>query len=192
MRTIRLISVLAFLSTALWLAAGVRVSSAAGPPPDGRPTTPSKHPKLASSIAQLVRAAQRLPDGVAMSDDSVSIVEPAVGALIRAGLLRLDGQGRVQVYIQVPGFSLRLLDDLEALAVGVERWSESGTPVQARAPVKALPRLAELEYVTAVTPPIYGRVDVGSRLTQGDALLYLDGLRSTFGVSGAGVTVGVR
>ena len=91
----------------------------------------------------------------------------------------------------MPGFSLRFLDDLDTMGIGAERWSESGTHLQARVPVKALPRLAEPEFVTAVTPPTYGRVNVGSRLTEGDALLDFDGLRSTFGLSGTGVTVGV-
>ena len=91
MRTIHLISALVFLSSALWMAAGVGVSSADEPPPAERPTTPRKHPKFASGIAQLHQAALRLPEGVAMSDDTASIVDPAVGSLLPDGLLRLDG-----------------------------------------------------------------------------------------------------
>ena len=43
----------------------------------------------------------------------------------------------------------------------------------------------------SITLPKYGRVNVGSRLTEGDALLDFDDVRSNLGVSGSGVTVGV-
>ena len=63
--------------------------------------------------------------------------------------------------------------------------------IQARVAVKAIPRIAALESVAYIAPPRYGRVDVGSRLTQGDTLLGFDDLRSAAGVNGSGVTVGV-
>ena len=131
------------------------------------------------------------PSAFRSTDDTVSLAGDAVASLVEAGVLRLDDQGRVQVYILVPGADMYILDELQNMAVLVERWSESGTPLQAWVPVKALPALAELEYVLAVTPPNYGHLDLGSTLTEGDALLGFDGLRASLGVIGSGVSVGV-
>ena len=103
----------------------------------------------------------------------------------------LDAQGRVQVYIRVSVIADDVLDGLQSLGVVVERQDDSGTLVQARVPVKALPQVAELEFVTAVTLPNYGHVNVGSKLTEGDALLDFNNLRATLGVDGSGITVGV-
>ena len=41
------------------------------------------------------------------------------------------------------------------------------------------------------TLPDYGHVNFGSKLTEGDALLGLDDLRASLGVSGSGITLGV-
>ena len=150
-----------------------------------------KHPKFASSIAQLADAASALPLGAPMTDETVALAGDAVAALVEAGVLRLDDQGRVQVYIHVLSAELYILDELEVMGILVERWSDSGTIIQAWVPVKALPALAEQEFVLAVTPPNYGHLNVGSTQTEGDSLLGFDGLRTSLGVTGAGVTVGV-
>ena len=185
MRIARL-SALFGITAAIALTLGVRPSAAAGPE-----STPPKHPKFASSIAQLADGASALPLGVPLTDETVPLAGDGVASLVEAGVLRLDDQGRVQVYVHVPGADMYILDELQNLAVLVERWSESGTPLQAWVPVKALPALAELEYILAVTPPTYGHLDLGSTLTEGDALLGFDGLRASLGVIGSGVTVGV-
>ena len=181
--------------------AGVHVSSADEHSTPGAPAGPSaatdppqeaaKDPKLASSLVELIEASENVPRGLPMSPDNISVAAPSVGAFLKAGLLHLDAQGRVQVYITVPAVSRADLDDLRPLGVAAERISYARGVVQARVPIKALRRLAGLERVAAVAPPRYGRVDVGSRLTQGDALLGFNAVRSTFGVDGSGVTVGV-
>ena len=140
--------------------------SQAGPTPSPTPASqPAKHPKLAYSLVQLIEASQRLPHGSRVTDDNVFAVKPAVGSLLRAGLLRLDSEGRVQVVVHVSRSYQRVLDELESNGAVVERWSESGTEVQVRVAVKTLAKLAGLEDVAAVAPPRYGRVSVGSRLT---------------------------
>ena len=126
-----------------------------------------------------------------MTDENVPLAGPAVAALVEGGVLLLDDQGRVQVYIHVLSAEFYILDELEVMGILVERWSDSGTLIQAWVPAKALPALAEVEFLSAVTPPNYGRLNVGSRLTEGDTLLGFDGLRSSLDVTGSGVTVGV-
>ena len=174
------------MTAVISLTAGVSTSSAAGPD-----STPPKHPKFASSIARLAEAASALPLGVPMTNENVPLAGPAVAALVQGGVLRLDDQGRVQVYIHVLSAEFYILDELEVMGILVERWSDSGTIIQAWVPVKALPALAELDFLSAVTPPNYGRLNVGSRLTEGDTLLGFDGLLASLGVTGSGVTVGV-
>ena len=169
MRIARLIALLG-IAAAISLTTGVRASAAAGPE-----STPPKHPKFASSIAQLADAASALPLGAPMTDETVALAGDAVAALVEAGVLRLDDQGRVQVYIHVLSAELYILDELEVMGILVERWSDSGTIIQAWVPVKALPALAEQEFVLAVTPPNYGHLNVGSTQTEGDSLLGFDG-----------------
>ena len=120
-------------------------------PPAGQPAT-DKHPKLASSIVQLIDAADRVPRGVPMGADNLSAVEPAVGALITAGLLNLDEQGRLQVMVHTPRVDPGRLDELRGAGVVSERTAAGR--LQARVHVKALRRLADLDSVTAVVPPV--------------------------------------
>jgi subtilisin family serine protease len=126
-----------------------------------------------------------------MGYPSVAAADPSVGALMTAGLMRLDAKGRVQVYVRVADAASAAVDELESMGAVVERVSDSGTLIQASVPVNRVHEMAYLEWVQAVTLPSYGRVNVGSRQTEGDAILGLDALRAVHGVSGAGVTVGV-
>ena len=192
--------VLGSLAAAIWSVGAAGVLSAQEPPggpsaepspPERPPPPPHKHPKFASSIVEFLEATRRLPEGQPATNDNVSTAHPPAGALLKTGLLRLDSQGRVQVYIRVTDNSLTAINQLEQLGVVVEGWSADWALMQARVPLKRLSQLAENGNVAAVTPPDYGHVNVGSRLTQGDALLGFDDLRASFGVDGTGVTVGV-
>ena len=181
---------LSFLILTLAFVAGAQISLAAE---DGLLSAdlPAKHPKFGSSIAQLAEAGHNLSSGVPMNPENISKVWPGVQAYLKAGLLRLDQQGRVQVYINASQLDESTLTGLKSAGVEVERTSDSRGLVQGSVSLKALSGLAELDYVKSVTAPSYGRVDVGSRLTQGDALLGLAELRAALGVDGTGVTVGV-
>ena len=191
----------AYVILAAALIAGVHVASAAQPAPDEgaaergpsppQTSTPPKHPKLATSIRQLVEANSRIPDGLPMTDSTVSVVEPGAGAMMRAGFLDVDARGRAQVYIYAQTVDQAVLNDLGSRGFAAERAHQSQGVIQARVAVKAIPSIAALESVAYIAPPRYGRVNVGSRLTQGDTLLDFDDLRSAAGVNGSGVTVGV-
>ena len=196
MRIARPAFVLLLLSTFL-VAGDARASS--GPGAQGRghqlsgqqepplpPSAKSKHPKLATIIAQLVEASESLPRALTTAREYVAAVEPAVSAATRAGLLQIDGGGRVQVYIRVTGDPV--LEDLRRLGVGFE--TTTAGLVQARVAVTDLLAVSALDGVIAVTPPKYGRVAIGDHRTEGDAI-HLDDLRAAMGVDGTGVTVGV-
>ena len=138
-----------------------------------------------------MQAAQSLPQGVPLTDDELYKVEPPMDAYMNAGLLVLDDLGRAQVYIRLSPTDADVVSELESLGVIVELQDGSGDLVQARVPVKVLPQIAGLAYVTAITLPSYGLAAVGSKLTEGDGLLDFDDLRSQLAVTGSGVTVGV-
>ena len=155
--------------------------SAADPPPDRpgletqvppSPPEPQAKPlKFSTTIAKLVEAGDAVPEGVAVTEESVSAASPGIEAYFNAGLLRLDAAGRVQVYIRVSRVGEDVLAGLESRGAVIERRDESGTLVQASVPVQSLAQVAGLEYVTVITAPSYGHVNVGSALTEGDAIL---------------------
>ncbi len=117
--------------------------------------------------------------------------DPSMQAYVEGGLLRLDEGGRAQVYFHVTEADTAALSELESKGAVIETTNDEGTLVQAWGPVNALEQLAAADYVTAVTLPKYGRVNVGAELTEGDALLGLASLRSARSVDGSGITVGV-
>lgn len=183
------------------LSAAVSGQAFAADPPDvpkapltaaGVPPEPVQKPVgLSSAIALLLHAAQAVPDGTGVTEASLAAADSGISAYIDTGLVRLDGEGRVQVYIRVSRAGADVLGGLESMGAAIERLDESGTLVQATVPVLRLSQLADLEYVTVITAPNYGHVNAGAALTQGDAILGFDDLRATLGVTGAGVTVGV-
>ena len=152
---------------------------------------PQKHAKLGSSIVQLLEAAQSVPDGEAVTNASLYETHSPVQAYMDAGLLHLDDLGRLQVRIKASSTDSELLSELGSWGVVIEGRDESRNLLQSRVPVEYLAEVAELSNVRSVTPPKYGYVNAGSALTEGDALLDFDDLRSSFGVSGSGITLGV-
>ena len=121
----------ACVTLATTLIVGVQIMSAAQPapdegeaepaPPPPQTSTPSKHPKLATSIQQLVEAGRRMPAGPPLTDSPVSVVEPGAGAMMRAGFLSVDSRGRAQVYIYVQTVDQTVLNALGSRGVAAER-----------------------------------------------------------------------
>ncbi len=185
------LAVFVALSAAILLSQGQH-PAAEGSAPDTQPAPlKSKYPKLASSLARLVDATLEATGGSATTSSiSTRGARPAL-AVVDAPGIQLDGEGRVQVYITVSDAVEDALDRLGAMGVVVDAVSQPGTLVQARAEVLSLPAVAELDFVSFVSPPRYGRPAVGSRLSQGDSLLRCDSLRATLGVNGTGITIGV-
>ena len=126
-----------------------------------------------------------------LTDDKLYTAEPPMDAYVISGLVQLDDLGRLQAYISVSATDVDVASALKSLGVIIERQDDSGGLFQVQVPIKNLPQVAELDFVVSITLPKYGRVNVGSRLTEGDALLDFDDVRSSLGVDGSGVTVGV-
>ena len=160
-------------------------------PPPTPPAPPVKHSKFATSIALAAAAAPGASFVAPMGVDPVASANPELLAYFDTGLLRLDGRGRLQVYVRVESVTQGVRDALAGMGAVVEREDEAGRIVQASVPLGALDALADLDFVESVTPPNYGRTNVGSKLTQGDNLLDFDVTRAAQGIDGTGVTVGV-
>ena len=144
-----------------------------------------------SSVIASVMDAYQSPDiGDGGSVDALTEPGSGVSALVTAGLLRVS-DGKLQLYVHADAIDQALRDGLAALGAVVERESLELGIVQASVPFVSLAGLADLPGLRAVTEPSYGVLNVGANLTEGDAILDFDALRSAQGVDGTGVTVGV-
>ncbi len=184
MGSVRLITVIAFVAAIVLVVATPGSSWAQQPPP-------FKHDKLSSILAQLVNATQSVPQSLTQYAFSAAPPQPGMQAYLDAGLMSIDGWEQIQVYIHVTSATAGDLAELVSRNAVVERQSDDGHIIQARLPISNLAEIAGLDFVKAVTLPQYGHSNVGSKLTEGDALLDFDDLRTTLGVDGTGVTVGV-
>ena len=95
--------------------------------------------------------------------------------------------GRVRVRISVDD-ATRALGELELL--GLQSAAASGQLITGWLPVGALPTAAGLASVRSIRPS-YARTRAGAVTSQGDAAQRSNTARSTFGVNGAGVVIGV-
>jgi hypothetical protein len=105
------------------------------------------------------------------------------------GLVRIDDQGRVQVYITAEPATQSLLDEI--VRVGGKVDGQGLGVIQAWVPVQALNSLAALPEVKYIRPPDYGHLNIGSVTTEGDTTLKASAVRQQFGVDGTGIRVGV-
>ena len=103
-------------------------------------------------------------------------------------LVRVNEEGSIQTYIHVHTFGAEEKALLETYGVTIEITNEELGIIQAWVPFDRIDEVAELPFVTRVTPPNYGTPWVGSVTTEGDAILRADELRS-LGFDGSGVRV---
>jgi hypothetical protein len=111
--------------------------------------------------------------------------------LASAGLMRLDAEGRVQVYVHASASPQAVRPSLEAAGAEVERVSEQGDILQTLVPPEQLPSVAGLPGVERVRLPDYARRRVGSVTTEGDSIHSAATTRLLHGIDGSGVRVGV-
>jgi hypothetical protein len=162
--------------------------------PAATPGSPSlaDHPKLAPPLAGLLDAAtEARPRGEDISPSTLAGVPDDLKGFIAAKLMRVDSDNRVQVYVDVDSVDFNVIDALGAAGVAIERVASDSSIVQGRVPIIDLGAVAELEAVKAVRLPDYGFTQVGSVTTEGDSIIRADLARSTYGISGSGVRVGV-
>jgi hypothetical protein len=168
-----------------------------GEPAPSRPKPP-KHPKLSTVLADLARAVPQqrgpVPQGqkiAPLPSFSVDTLPKSVRDAVGAGMLRINKEAEVQVYISVTEVTDENLQQLQTVGARVELHDEQHRVVQAHVPVTRLEEVASLPFVRFVRPPNYGIRHTGSVTTQGDAILKADQVRSQFGVDGRGGRVGV-
>ena len=152
-----------------------------------------KDPKLDSHLVALAdAAADAQAAGRSLTASTPQDALPVeLRTMISARLLRLTDAGQVQVYIISADPPATVGTALVALGVQVERVDAKSGIIQAQVPVGALRQVANLPGVRWVRLPDYAVVNAGAILTEGDAVMNSDDVRSTFGIDGAGVTVGV-
>jgi subtilisin family serine protease len=105
--------------------------------------------------------------------------------------LKVDGAGRVQVYVYVAYTDPATLAVLVQQGVEVEIVNDHFRIVQGWIPVESLDALAAEAVVLRIRLPSYGLTQSGSVTTQGDGIHRCDQVRSSTGLTGAGIKVGV-
>lgn len=111
-------------------------------------------------------------------------------ATLATPFVRLEQDGRVQVYVYLDAVAEGQLNALRALELEIEITNEDLAVVQGWAPFDRIDQIAARPFVSRVTAPRYGRVRAGSKTTEGDAILRADLVRN-LGVDGTGVKVGI-
>lgn len=150
--------------------------------------TPSQ-PKLSPKLAALHQADAAMGQrGTRATKQTARYLPSTVRGSIEARLVRLDDSGDVQVYVERTAASD---GELRASGLRIERVSDDGATVQGRVRVADLQAVASTPGVSVVREPDYAVRNAGPALTEGDAILSAATLRTTYGVDGTGVRVGV-
>jgi subtilisin family serine protease len=154
---------------------------------DGTGTTgrskPSRSPKVHSAISAVASAVE-----MRRSTEST----PAGLKKLSTKLVRVNDAGEIHVYVVLTEWSPAHVAELEALGLRVEATVPTRRLIQGWVPSHALDDVAALDAVKEVKPPAYGmREGAGAVNTPGDDILGAAAARSAFGVTGAGVKVGV-
>ena len=153
---------------------------------------PEKNPRLSSHIARLIEAErQARTRGEVVSALYTSALPPDLQAMTAARIMRIDGDGDVQVYVQAAGRIQDAITAVERAGGRVQRFDDGAAIVQASVPIGALEALAAQPSVKLLRLPDYGFVQAGSVTTQGDSILKANLARSSFGIDGGGVRIGV-
>ena len=148
-------------------------------------------PQLDGVLELLVREAQRVsPTTDAHVVSAAVAASPQLAAMQAAGLIRTAAT-QVQVWVWAQQALAAARAALRASGVEVERSDAEHLLLQAWVPIDQLPALAEEVAIRHIALPIYGHINAGSVISQGDALLNAAQLRSALGVNGTGLRVGL-
>lgn len=171
---------------------------------------PAKNPKLSTQIADLARAVPQratplAPSEIVAGPESFSVAKLPKSArdAVKAGQMKVNDKGEVQVYIEVNEITGANLEQLKALGVTVQILGQpkpdktkgevlSAVPtVQSILPIAMINQVAALPFVRYIRLPDYGFTNTGTVDTQGDSILKANLVRQQFGVDGTGVRVGM-
>ena len=104
--------------------------------------------------------------------------------------VQTKNQSMVQVYVKVLDTAANQLTELENLGLEIEITNSNLNKIQGWINLNDINRITQLDNVVKVLKPSYGNINVGSRTTEGDAILQSDLVRN-LGFTGEGVRVGV-
>ena len=159
---------------------------------DGGPVSALKDPKLSSQLVVLADAAARAQAaGSTLTPDTTDALPIELRGMIEARALRVSPAGTVQVFILVDDARGDQLEELKARGAQIERVAEDQDIVQAQVPPERLRSIAALDSVQNVRLPGYPELTAGAIQTEGDAIIQSDDARTTYGIDGSGVTIGV-
>jgi hypothetical protein len=169
-----------------------------------------KNPKLSTQIADLRRAIPQTHGKVvagqkigAPAGFAVERLPKSLQDAIHAGRMQITHDAEVQAYIEVTAITRERLQRLQALGVKVQiiavpNPDKSKGEVLARVPTvqgllpaTMIDEVAALSFVRYIRLPDYGVKSTGSVDSQGDQILQAAEARSTYGLTGNGVRVGV-
>jgi hypothetical protein len=158
--------------------------------PDTAPgSTASRPEKPAGPAAKVASAIQEMQ--VTLGRARLA-GEPFDARRLSTPLVRVNPSGEIQVYVLVEGFEPAHVAQLEAHGLRVELSLPEQGLVQGWLPHAAVDAVAALPFVREIRPPDYRFSNsVGQAATEGEAILRADEARALFGVSGAGVMIGV-
>ena len=147
--------------------------------------------RLEGPLAELFAQATRLrASDATLTPSSLAEGSKWLADAIAARTLRIGAGGMVQVDVAIAGAGPDA-EALAALGVVVERHRPDLGRAQYQAPATSLGALARLPGVRFVRLPTYARTTTGSTLSEGDAALRADAVRSNWELTGAGVRIGV-
>jgi|CXWL01.1.fsa_nt_gi hypothetical protein len=130
--------------------------------------------------------------GKSLRLDDAAVTGGAIASALATRELRVDASAEtVQVYVVASKSLTRAEAAVRKVGGRLERRDDVRRLVQAWVPVSRLRDLADQPGVARVRRPNYGHRSAGSLQTEGDAILNADQVRSSFGVNGAGVKVGL-
>ena len=129
--------------------------------------------------------------GSSITSRTTASLPPDLKAAVDEHTLAIDDAGRVQVFVFTTADPVATAAELEALGMHVQRVNSEYNIVQGVIPIVGLERAAGLPGVGSIAPPERAHLNAGSQMTQGDSILNANSLRSTYGVDGTGVRVGV-
>jgi hypothetical protein len=105
--------------------------------------------------------------------------------------VRWHGQMGMEVFIYTSTLTHATLDTLRQHGVHVLRSNAQFAIVYAAVPPGTLEAVAQLPFVHSLALPVYGKRRTGSVTSEGDAVMHADLVRTTLGVTGKEVKVGI-
>lgn len=142
------------------------------------PPPPSTHPRISRLVLQ---TAQAIQDGTS---------QPQTGHQL-PGTVRVSTQEEIGVEVQIQGPTGDAAAAIANLGIRVDRWSAAFPLVGAWVQPAQLDALAALPMVVYVEPMVTPVTRTGSIVSQGDSVLRAALARTTYGLTGAGVRIGV-